>query len=98
MAKIRVSSAAGMTAEYPTQALTRITITSSHDVVISHLQPLPNGHVLNPLIDAELEDKFCSFIRTRGTEERAGEALKVLWATKHIANAVSIVGLFRAGD
>ena len=98
MERIRVVSSAAMTAEFPAQAQTRITVRTAGGAVLEHLQRHPKGHAANPLSDAELEDKFVRLHRPWGDEAAARRTLDVLWSVDRLADSRQLVdALCRAG-
>jgi 2-methylcitrate dehydratase len=91
MDKIRVSSSSELTAQYPGRAQTRITIRSLDGSVHSHLQNQPRGHALNPLSDAELEEKFMQLYAAWGDARSARRTLDLLWSVDGLDSVAALV-------
>lgn len=91
MDKISVKVDAGLSATYPDRAQTRVTI---HDVdggVFVHLQEQPRGHALNPLTDAELDDKFLQLCGAWTDAAGARALLALLWDVDQLADVTTLV-------
>ena len=98
MDKIRVSSSSELTAQYPGCAQTRITIRGLDGSVHSHLQKQPRGHALNPLSDAELEEKFMRLYAAWGDSKAARRTLDLLWSVDKLDDSSHLVdGIFHLG-
>jgi 2-methylcitrate dehydratase len=91
MDKVKVSSSAQMSAQFPAQAQTRISVVHANGEVRSHLQENPRGNAANPLSDRELESKFIELYAPWGGEQRAQRVLELLWSSDRVANVATIV-------
>ena len=91
MDKIRVSISPEMTAAFPSCAQTRITIRATDGTIQSHFQEQPKGHAMNPLSDAELEEKFIMLYAPWGGPDAARRTLEVLWSTERLTDCSLLV-------
>jgi 2-methylcitrate dehydratase len=89
MDKVRVSASETLTREYPAKAPTRITIRGEDGCIHSHLQEWPKGHVVRPLTDEELEQKFGDCHAVEG--DGAGRTLEALWSVDRSADVTQMV-------
>jgi len=80
MARISVRADATLSAGFPMQSASRVTIRSSDGVTRSHLQDQPKGHAAHPLTDSELSDKFLGLHAPRGPADHGRRVLDALWS------------------
>lgn len=91
MDKIRVSISPEMTVAFPSCAQTRVTIRTTDGAVQTHFQEQPKGHAMNPLSDAELEEKFITLYVPWGGPDVARRTLDVLWSADRLADCSLLV-------
>ncbi|HSW16501.1 MAG TPA: MmgE/PrpD family protein [Ramlibacter sp.] len=91
MDKIRVTSSAQMSAEFPARAQTRVTIRCTDGAEHTHLQENPKGNAANPLSDGELEAKFIELYAPWGDEKATRSTLETLWAVDRLPAVSTLV-------
>lgn len=98
MARVHVTNSPEMTALFPGQSQARVTITTRDGRTLEHLQNHPRGHALNPLSDAELEEKFIAAYASWGDAQAARRTLAALWKADGATRVSTLVDLFVAAD
>lgn len=97
MQRVRVCASPEMTAAFPLQAQTRITVRTAAGDTFTHLQVNPKGHAQNPLSDAELEAKFFELAAPWGDRAWSRRVLDVLWTAAGETKARFIVDAVCSG-
>ncbi len=91
MDRIQVHSSPAMTALFPAQAQTSLTVRMVNGKSLHHLQENPRGHVANPVSDAELEEKFIGLYAAWGPATAAHAALEMLWNVDGLERVSTLV-------
>ncbi|AHG64099.1 MmgE/PrpD family protein [Advenella mimigardefordensis] len=79
MKRISVSAVPELTAAFPANSSTRISVLNMAGSVYTHLQPNPKGNAGNPVSDTELEAKFSDLYRSWGAADSARQLLDFVW-------------------
>jgi 2-methylcitrate dehydratase len=86
MRKVKVSTGAGMSAQFPEAAPGRVSIRMASGELITQEIKYPKGHAKNPMHDAEVEEKFRELFRGHGDEKLCAKILQGLWKFEHAAD------------
>ena len=79
MRRVEVKECTELTALYPLAAPSRVTIRMRSGEVLAHEMRYPRGHALNPMTDAQVEEKYRECFRGHGAENNCLTVLDRLW-------------------
>ena len=84
-------------ARYPRGIPNRVTVTMADGTQFVEEVEFPRGHALNPMTDAEVEQKFRTLVEPRYGKARADRMLAVGWELEKLKQPGELLDLFRLG-
>jgi 2-methylcitrate dehydratase len=93
VAKIQVHRDEELNKRYPRGIPNRLTVTLADGRQLVREVEFPRGHALNPMTDAEVEQKFRSLVEPRYGKEKADRILAACWQLEKLKAAGDLVRL-----
>lgn len=94
VSKVQIHREAALSARYPRGIPNRLEITLADGRKLVREVEFPRGHALNPMTDAEVEQKFRSLVEPRYGAEVCKKVLSACWDLDKLPSAASLVPLF----
>ena len=82
---------ASANARYPKGIPNRLTVTMTDGRKFEKEIEFPRGHAMNPMTDAEVEQKFRKVVEPKYGAERVAKVLKACWELEKLRNAGELV-------
>lgn len=100
LARTSVSEDASLTAQYPESSPSRITLRLKNGSELRNEVRYPSGHHLNPMTDAEVEDKFTRLFGRYGSERRSRRVIALVNRLEQLDDVAELLAGFarRAGE
>ena len=95
MRKVHVSENADFTGRYPAEQTCRMEVVTRSGERFHAEASHPKGHPMNPLTDAELEEKFHGLASETLTREQRDRALDALWSLEQVEEIGTLLAAFR---
>ena len=95
MGKVHVGENAAFTARYPAEQPCRMEVVTRSGERFYAETSHPKGHPVNPLTDAELEDKFHGLASGVLAKEQRDRALDALWSLERVEEIGPLLSMFR---
>ncbi len=93
VARIALHRDAALNARYPRGIPNRLRVTLADGRVLVREVEFPRGHAMNPMTDAELEQKFRRLVEPRYGKERADRILETCWNLEKLSGAGELLRL-----
>ncbi len=95
VARIKLHRDADLNVRYPRGIPNRLRIALADGRTLVREVEFPRGHAMNPMTDAEVEQKFRRLVEPRFGKERANRILASCWDLENVKNASDLI---RLGD
>lgn len=95
MQKIRIAESAEFTARFPKEMVTEIVVTTKAGAQHREIAAYPRGHALNPMTDAEVEQKYNALAEGRMNARLSEDLLRALWIVEKAARIREVLDLVR---
>ncbi len=93
VARTRLHRDAELNARYPRGIPNRLRVKLADGRTLVREVEFPRGHALNPMTDAEVEQKFRRLVEPRYGKERASQILAACWNLENLKNASDLIRL-----
>jgi 2-methylcitrate dehydratase len=93
VARIKVHRDAQLNTRYPRGIPNRVTVRLTDGRTLVREVEFPRGHALNPMTDAELEQKFRRLVEPRYGKARADQVLAVCWQLETLSSVTDLMRL-----